>query len=204
MEKQTGELLIIFYRNPEPGAVKTRLAATIGDQNALRVYIELCRHTRSITQAVRMDKIVFYSTQVGQEDMWPDRIYQKAVQDGADLGQRMNNAFLQGFVDGYDSICIIGTDCYELTSSTINKAFIALRSHDAVIGPAEDGGYYMLGLRKPHPELFLNKKWSTNTVFKQTLEDFQSRGISYFTLPLLRDVDVEADLPGELRKLFEK
>ena len=136
--------------------------------------------------------------------MWPDRIYQKAVQDGTDLGQRMNNAFLQGFMDGYDSICIIGTDCYELTSSAINKAFTALRSHNAVIGPAKDGGYYLLGLRKPYPELFLNKEWSTNIVFKQTLEDFHSCGISYFTLPSLRDVDVEADLPGELRRLLEK
>lgn len=202
METQTGEHLIIFYRNPKIGAVKTRLAATIGDEKALKIYSELCEHTRAITEKLPVIKVVFYSNEVETGDIWPDNVYQKALQHGEDLGERMRNAFAAAFASGYDSICIIGTDCYELTASVIAEAFDALRSSDAVIGPAKDGGYYLLGLRKLYPELFVKKKWSTSAVYKDTLENFESSGISYSTLPLLRDVDVEGDLPAKLREML--
>ena len=202
MATQTGKLLIIFYRNQKIGAVKTRLAATIGDEKALRIYGELCEHTRAITETLPVTKVVFYSNEVKTGDVWPDNAYQKALQKGQDLGERMHNAFATGFASGYDSICIIGTDCYGLTASVIEDAFNVLRATDAVIGPAEDGGYYLLGLRKLHPELFVKKNWSTSSVFKDTLENFESRGITYGMLPLLRDVDVEDDLPAELRKML--
>lgn len=202
MEKRARDLLMIFYRNPSMGAVKTRLAATIGDRKALAVYIELCHHTKSVTQTLPLDKIVFYANAVETDDMWRDDVYQKAAQTGMDLGERMSNAFRAGFAGGYHSICIIGTDCYELTSAIIQQAFTALQSTDAVIGPAKDGGYYLLGLKELHPELFIKKEWSTDSVFRQTLETFDAAGIKYLTLPLLRDVDVEGDLPAELRKLL--
>lgn len=202
MERRTGEHLIIFYRNQKIGAVKTRLAATIGDEKALRIYTELCEHTRAITEKLPVTKIVFYSNEINTGDIWPDNAYQKALQHGDGLGERMRNAFAAAFASGYDSICIIGTDCYELTASVIGEAFNALRSSDAVIGPAEDGGYYLLGLRKFYPALFVKKNWSTSSVFKDTLENFESAGISYSTLPLLRDVDVEDDLPAELREIL--
>lgn len=202
MEKPARDLLMIFYRNPAIGRVKTRLAATIGEHNALAVYIELCRHTRSVTQGLPLDKMVFYTNAVEKDDMWPDDVYQKAVQTGMDLGERMSNAFRVGFSAGYDSICIIGTDCYELTSAVIHQAFAGLRSTGAVIGPAEDGGYYLLGLREHLPDLFVKKEWSTDSVFRETLETFDAAGIKYLTLRLLRDVDVERDLPADLRKLL--
>lgn len=202
MERRTREHLIIFYRNQKIGAVKTRLAATIGDEKALRIYTELCEHTRAITEKLPVSKVVFYSNEVKTQDIWPDNAYQKALQHGDDLGERMRNAFAAAFASGYGSVCIIGTDCYELTASVIEEAFNALRSNDAVIGPAKDGGYYLLGLRKLYPELFLNKEWSTRSVFKDTLENFESAGISYGTLPLLRDVDVEDDLPAKLREML--
>ena len=202
METGTGELLIIFYRNQEIGTVKTRLAATIGNEKALRIYVELCDHTRAITETLHVDKVVFYSNEIRTPDIWPDSAYHKALQHGQDLGERMHNAFARAFGKGYHSVCIIGTDCYELTMSVIEEAFNILRSRDAVIGPAADGGYYLLGLKKLHPELFVKKKWSTSSVLKDTLENFRSAGITYSTLPLLRDVDVEDDLPAELRKLL--
>ena len=202
MERRTGELLMIFYRNQKIGAVKTRLAATIGDRKALMIYGELCEHTRAITETLPVTKLVFYSNEVKTGDVWPDNAYQKALQRGLDLGERMQNAFATGFASGYHAICIIGTDCYELTASVIVDAFDALRSTDAVVGPAEDGGYYLLGMRKLHPELFVKKNWSTSSVLKDTVANFESAGLTYSTLPLLRDVDVEDDLPGELREML--
>ena len=198
MESKGGELLIIFYRNPQIGRVKTRLAATIGNEDALRVYRELCLHTKQITERLDVSKMVFYSDAVETNDIWPE-IYEKELQTGTDLGARMHNAFSAAFNSGYSSICIIGTDCYELTSTIVEDAFSALRNADAVIGPAVDGGYYLLGMRRLCPNVFKGKQWSTETVFVDTVNDLISEGASYMELPRLRDVDVEADIPPELR-----
>lgn len=204
METKGRELLIIFYRNPQPGRVKTRLAATIGDEDALHVYLELCHHARRITERLDVPKIVFYTENVLSNDIWPDDIYQKRLQSGADLGARMHNAFEWGFNNGYDSICIIGTDCYELTVEIVVDAFAALRSCDVVIGPAVDGGYYLLGMRRLQSNLFEGKQWSTDRVFADTVSDLVAEGLSYVKLPVLRDVDVEADIPLELRQRLKR
>lgn len=202
METEARELLIIFYRNAEPGRVKTRLAATIGNKQALEVYRELCDHARRITEQLSVSKVVFYSERIEWNDIWPDEVYEKKKQTGADLGARMDDAFEWAFNNGYDSVCIIGTDCYELTSAIVEDAFLALRSREVVIGPAVDGGYYLLGMRRLLSGLFKGKQWSTETVFRETVEELISAGITYSELPKLRDVDVEADVPRELwRKL---
>ncbi len=189
------ELLIIFYRNPELGKVKTRLAATMGDAKALAIYLALATHTRMITESLSMDKIVFYSHHVDTEDNWSNSTYLKQVQHGNDLGERMHNAFKFGFQSDYESICIIGTDCFELTSKILAEAFEKLIIHNAVIGPAIDGGYYLLGMKRLYAEIFKNKNWSTETVTQQTEADFKKINLSYYTLQILRDVDTEADLP---------
>lgn len=199
MEKTSQSLLIIFYRNPMMGKVKTRLAATVGKVRALELFRMLSWHTRTITEHLSMDKIVFYSDFVETNDMWPDEAFQKCLQRGADLGEKMDHAFDEGFKKGYSHICIIGTDCYELTGETIDEAFAALQSADAVIGPARDGGYYLLGMNKPIKEAFQDKKWSTETVFKDTIHDFESAQLRYVILRVLRDVDKEDDLPEALK-----
>jgi rSAM/selenodomain-associated transferase 1 len=147
-----------------------------------------------------MDKIVFYSDSIDLMDTWPNATYLKALQRGKDLGQKMKNAFLAGFETGYSSICIIGTDCFEIQDEVIQEAFEALNSADAVIGPARDGGYYLLGMNKPQTAFFQNKRWSTETVFQETIRDFESLNMRYVKLRELRDVDTEDDLPDELRK----
>ncbi len=188
-------LLIIFYRNPRLGAVKTRLAATLGEEKALAIFQKLALHTKNITRGLAMDKAVFYSEVVEQDDVWPSSAFRKFEQGGGDLGKRMRNAFSTGFDMGYDRVSIIGTDCYELTGSIIDQAFESLTTVDAVIGPAVDGGYYLLGMRKFYPAVFDNKRWSTDTVLKETVEDFESMGLTYSKLEVLRDVDREEDLP---------
>jgi rSAM/selenodomain-associated transferase 1 len=195
MEETTKSLLIIFYRNPKIGKVKTRLAATVGNEKALEIFRTLSMHTKKISENLLCDKIVFYTDSIDLMDMWPNATYLKSLQQGNDLGERMNNAFAAGFDSQYNSICIIGTDCYELTEDILKQAFNALESSDAVIGPARDGGYYLLGMNKPYTEVFRNKDWSTETVFKETIRDFDSLGLKYAKLQMLRDIDIEDDLP---------
>lgn len=199
MEKERRELLIIFYRNPELGKVKTRLAASIGETKALWVYTKLSEHAREITKYLPLTKVVFYTAEVKSGDIWPDELYKKALQAGGDLGERMYNAFSWGFESGYDSICIIGTDCYELTTGIIEDAFSALHTADVVIGPAADGGYYLLGMRTLREDVFRHKQWSTETVFADTIKDLAMDTTSYLQLPMLRDVDTENDLPSALK-----
>lgn len=191
-------LLIIFYRNPELGKVKTRLAATLGDANALAIYLKLVNHTKAITAELDVDKIVYYSHHVDREDNWQNNSYDKQLQVGETLGEKMANALKTNFERGYDAICVIGSDCFELTSAILQDAFVALKTHHGVLGPAKDGGYYLLGTRKFIPALFLNKTWSTATVAEDTINDFVKLGLAYHTLPLLTDVDREEDLPREM------
>ena len=199
MDPPDKSLLIIFYRNPRIGAVKTRLAATVGNEKALGIFMKLSLHTKNITKPLKIDKIVYYSDFIDPMDIWTRADFLKALQDGADLGERMKNAFVDGFKRGYKSICVIGTDCYELTGEIVEHAFDALNAHEAVIGPARDGGYYLLGMRRLHAEVFTNKQWSTDSVFRETIRDFETLGLNYVKLKMLRDVDREDDLPEELK-----
>jgi rSAM/selenodomain-associated transferase 1 len=199
MDAPGKSLLIIFYRNPKLGKVKTRLAASVGNQRALDIYRKLAMHTRSVTENLPLDKIVFYSDSIDLMDMWPNATFLKAFQEGNDLGERMKNAFVAGFETGYTSICIIGTDCFQLTPAIITEAFDALKSTDAVLGPASDGGYYLLGMNKPYIKLFQNKNWSSESVLADTICDLESMNLSHATLQELADVDTEDDLPDEFR-----
>lgn len=196
------ELLIIFYRNPELGKVKTRLAASIGDEKALAIYLKLSAHTRDVTENLTMDKALYYSDFTDREDNWSLTHFKKEIQTGRDLGERMRNAFASGFEQGYQKIVIIGTDCFELTPEIIKQSFERLDHHDTVIGPALDGGYYLLGMKKLIPEVFRNKAWSTESVCTETMKDFERLNLGYSLSPPLRDVDEVKDLPEELAHLL--
>lgn len=188
--------LIIFVRNPIPGKVKTRIAESAGDVTALLIYRQLLQHTAAITRPVEADKFVFYSNEPEMNDCWDDEIYHKDVQQGTSLGEKMQRAFEQLFTAGYEQICIIGSDCYELNNALIQQAFATLEKKDAVIGPAADGGYYLLGLSKMLPAVFTGKAWSTSSVYAATIADFRSAGFTYELLPVLNDVDRLEDVPA--------
>jgi uncharacterized protein len=187
--------LIIFVRNPVLGKVKTRIAETAGKETALKVYEQLLRHTVDVVKAVDAAKFVFYSGYTEQNDIWDDALYQKYVQQGESLGEKMQQAFAEMFIAGYKQVCVIGSDCYELTSEVLQNAFTALQKKDAVVGPATDGGYYLLGLTKMILPVFTNKEWSMNTVAPATITDFRNAGCSYEILPVLNDVDRLEDVP---------
>ena len=177
------------------GKVKTRLAASIGDEKAYAIYLLLAQHTRSITQNLPQQKALYYTDFIDTEDAWANDLYQKFLQSGDDLGERMANAFKAVFDSGYKSICIIGTDCLDLTEKIVREAFEQLLMHDVVIGPAVDGGYYLLGMNYLHPSLFKNKNWSTDSVLTHTLHDADVLGLSVFQLQVLNDIDHVEDLP---------
>ncbi|GHA79126.1 TIGR04282 family arsenosugar biosynthesis glycosyltransferase [Pontibacter akesuensis] len=192
------KLLLLFVRNPELGKVKTRLAATVGDEKALEIYMKLLQHTRDVTEALPVHKRVYYADKVTANDLWPNDIYQKEVQPAGDLGHKMQAAFAEGFADGYTSIVIIGSDCLQLTQQTVEEAYQQLEKQEVVVGPARDGGYYLLGMNCLHPQLFQNKRWSTAHVFPDTLQDLEQLELSYALLPVLSDIDYAEDLNEEL------
>jgi rSAM/selenodomain-associated transferase 1 len=185
-------LLLVFTRNPALGKVKTRLAKTVGDKTALEIYTFLLERTRDIAAKVSADKAVYYSVKVRENDIWDATIFQKHLQVGEDLGIRMLHAFKNGFETGYEKVLIIGSDLYDLTAETIENAFIALENNEVVIGPAEDGGYYLLGMNSLEEKVFKNKDWGTETVRKDTLEDLKDKKV--FLLGELNDVDVFEDI----------
>ncbi len=187
-------LLILFVRNPELGKVKTRLAASVGPETALDVYLHLLHHTRQVTQQLPMDKVVYYTEKVEQHDMWPDEVYQKKVLVAGNLGEKMAAAFDAAFAAGYTSVVIIGSDCAQLNQEIIERGFEELKSHDVVIGPAPDGSYYLLGMNKFYADLFTNKHWSTGDIFSETIQDLDRLHLNYALLPHLTDVDYLEDL----------
>ncbi|TYB78128.1 glycosyltransferase [Bizionia gelidisalsuginis] len=189
---KTKTIIITFTRNPELGKCKTRLAKTIGDAAALRVYRFLIAHTESVLSQIESDKAVYYSEQIRDNDIWEAKHYQKHLQKGADLGVRMLNAFENAFKANYLKVIIVGSDLYNLKPSHINDALLALDTNDAVIGPAEDGGYYLLGLKTLNPIVFKNKEWGTETVFRDTMIDLKNSSVH--TLETLNDIDVYEDL----------
>lgn len=200
---KSDQLLLIFAKNPDLGKAKTRLARTVGDEAALRIYKALLAHTQSLVQEVAVDRAVFYADRLGDEgDGWPNGQFLREVQSGTDLGQRMLKAFQWGFEAGYQKIAIIGTDCFQLNAEILQQAFDRLDDHKAVVGPAKDGGYYLLGITQLWEELFQNKNWSTDEVMPATLQDLAAAGATVHQLPTLSDVDIEADLPNELRDLL--
>lgn len=186
--------LIIFVRNAEKGKVKTRLAATIGDDHALEVYEFLLAHTAAVAGAAGVPVYVYYAESISENDLWSRPPFIKKRQSGEGLGDRMKDAFDQVFKAGFSNVVIIGSDCYELSGSIIGEAFDLLRDHDLAMGPAMDGGYYLLGMKRLHKELFAGKNWSTDSVFAQTMEDARICQLSVALLPLLSDVDEEKDI----------
>lgn len=190
----TEEALIIFVKKPEIGKVKTRLAESIGGEQALAVYQKLLERTLAITQPLAIDKFVYYSPEIVHDDLWNEDLFYKAQQAEGDLGAKMQTAFEERFAVGYQRVCVIGSDCYELSTGIIEQAFSELKQHDTVIGPSTDGGYYLLGMQALQEALFAHKPWSSDQVLEQTVADIKKQQLSCFLLPELTDVDREEDL----------
>jgi len=197
-------VLIVFQKNEILGKVKTRLAASIGNEKALEVYQLLIQHTYSILHQTDVKCMVFYSDYIPETKSNLDFDYR--LQIGIDLGERMKNAFATVFNEGYDQAVIIGTDCAELNLDHLRQAFLKLKQYDTVIGPALDGGYYLLGMNSLIPELFSNISWSSGQVLQQSISKLKLLNRSVTLLESLSDIDRIEDLeklnwqlPSELK-----
>lgn len=184
-------LVIVFVKNFVHGQVKTRLAKTIGNQSALNVYKELVKITLKSVEELNVDKRIYFSEEI---DNSQGQGFKKTVQKGIDLGERMKNAFSDGFTDGYDSIILIGSDLPDINSSIIQEGLQKLKNTEVVLGPAVDGGYYLLGLQNIHDELFDDKPWSQSNLLNETKRELDKKKITYSLLTPLNDIDTYEDL----------
>lgn len=190
----TEELLMIFTRNPELGKVKSRIAKQSCNETAFAIYKDLLKHTYKITKNIKVDKWLFYSDYLDNDDIWIQGKYVKKVQSNGNLGDKMYHAFKLAFDSGYTKVAIIGSDIEELTQEIIESAFNRLKTSNT-IGPAADGGYYLLGLNALRKDVFEQKNWGTNSVFKDTLAHFKLGEMHI--LPTLNDIDTLDDIKPE-------
>lgn len=185
------ELVIVFVKNIKLGRVKTRLAKTIGNQGAFEVYSDLVKVTEMATKDLSVDKRIYFSD-AAVDSIWKKDY--KTVQQGIDLGERMKNAFKKGFEDGYERIVLIGSDLPDITAKHISKGLEALKQNEVSFGPAEDGGYYLIGLSKMHNFVFDNKPWSETHLLEETLSELKENDVTFTTLVTLNDIDTYDDL----------
>lgn len=193
------ERLIIFTRYPEPGKTKTRLIPLLGAEGAATLQRQMTEH--KLAEVKKLQAVSQLSVEVhfagGNEQLMQNWlgssiIYQQ--QSEGDIGCRMASAFQASFESGMNSVVLIGTDCPDLNDRLMAQAFQSLEQHDLVLGPAEDGGYYLIGLHQLIPELFTGISWSTAEVLQQTQSIARKLGLSVGYLPLLSDVDRPEDL----------
>jgi rSAM/selenodomain-associated transferase 1 len=195
--------LIVFARLPRPGEVKTRLGSVIGMEKAASVYDELAQkafEAGSKLQSTGVSVYLFFDPQADEQSVrrWIGRSFIYIPQDGTTLGDRMRNAFDRTFHDGATQTAVVGTDIPGLTDVIVKEAFDLLAQNDLVIGPATDGGYYLLGMHTPAKDLFTEIPWSTNGVFSLTMSKARALGLSVGTLQELVDIDQEEDYKKHL------
>ncbi len=200
-------ILIIFLKYPEAGKVKTRLAKDLGDQRAAEIYSEMSLEIiNNVLDASSYRTIIFYDPPekeneirnwIGKEEV------QYLPQVGNTLGDKISNAFKEVFSSKSQRAVIIGTDCTDVTSETITQAINSLTDVDVVLGPAVDGGYYLLGLNNHTPEIFEEIKWSTESVLNQTIEKIKENKLSYELLNTLQDIDTIDDLNTRFESFYK-
>ena len=193
------KLLMVFVKYPAPGSVKQRLAQHLGNERAAEIYKKIAATiVQKVTPARSGDYIVTicFSPQEDEKlvKKWLNKNEYFSPQEGSDLGERMSNAFLQAFAAGYTKALLIGSDCPDISRTIVNRGFVLLDTQDIVLGPALDGGYYLIGLRRHEPELFTNIEWGTERVLQQTLDTITAAGVTVALLPQLRDIDRIEDL----------
>lgn len=191
------ECSIVFSRYPEPGKTKTRLIPALGAEGAAELQRQMTEHTLAQTEKMRGNRAVeihFSGGDRQQMAAWlgGDRVYRE--QHPGDLGERLIAAFQSAFAAGRARVVAIGIDCPDLTAALLDEAFAALTTDDLVLGPAQDGGYYLIGLRRLVPELFQAINWGTEEVLEKTVAIARRLNLTLTHLPVLSDVDYPEDL----------
>lgn len=190
------DALIVFVKAPVPGRVKTRLCPPLKPAQAAGLHIALVKDSLASARAIPGARLeVFYEPSPEFPDLrWLGEAIAFRTQRGEDLGRRLDQAFAEVFDRGAAKAVAIGTDCPELGPSILREAFALLNRADVVLGPAADGGYYLIGLKEPASFLFEGVSWSTPSVFRQTRERAELHRLTLAVLPTLSDVDTISDL----------
>ena len=195
------EQLIIFLKAPRPGTVKTRLAQTAGAEKACAIYREMVGTVLDRLRPIRDAQLCFAPDEAGPEIApWLREDWTARPQGGGDLGARLQRAFESAFASGAERVVIVGSDCPAVKAADIRTAWKELKSHDLVVGPAVDGGYWLIGLRAPQPELFREIAWSSEQVLGQTLQRARTLGLRIQLLRILTDIDTEEDWNAHVRE----
>lgn len=180
----------VFARQPVPGRVKTRLARDLGAEAACRAYAELLERTLEAVAGVEEAHYLFLPPgDVIDTGRRGEGAFARREQRGAGLGERLAAAFRELFEAGHDAVALVGSDCPYLTPALLTAALDALAEHPAALGPAPDGGYYLVAQRAPGYDLFSGIDWSTERVWRQTLDRLRRCGLTHAELPPLEDVD---------------
>ena len=190
--------VLFFLRFPEPGKVKTRLAAGVGEEHALELYRCFVLDTLAMLETLNSHLILCFTPDDARKDMirWLGGQREYLAQQGEDLGERMDAAFTHAFSRGYSRVLLVGSDIPDMSRDTLQQGFCSLQDHDACLAPATDGGSYYIGFTRSGycPEVFQNMAWSTHEVCAQTRQRLGSCGVSVDLLPPAGDVDTMEDL----------
>jgi rSAM/selenodomain-associated transferase 1 len=196
-------VLGIFLKAPRPGAVKTRLVPALGPSAAAGLYRALAEAVVAQTRpAAGYERILFFAPAEARAEIeaWlPGEAL--AAQDGPDLGARMSSAFDEAFRRGAGRVALVGSDAPGLTRDDVLEALDALGEHDVVLGPAMDGGYYLIALARPAPGLFRAIAWGTGTVLAATVERAATLGLTVRLLDPRRDIDTLDDVKAEWARI---
>ena len=200
MSQKNDNALIVFLKYPETKKVKTRLAKNIGARQATELYREMASFIAdSFSGSKKWETFFFYTPEERKKEIleWlggRDTFF--FAQEGESLGQRMSHAFGKCFSLGFRNIVIIGTDCVMITKEDVETAFSLLSGggFEAVLGPATDGGYYLLGLCRKTNALFEDMQWSTARVFKETEKRLRENDLRHAVMRELTDIDEEKDI----------
>jgi hypothetical protein len=185
------EVVLVFQRNEVLGKVKTRLAAGVGEEQAMEIYMYLLNKTYLALKEITVPVTTYFSEFIPENPIYSAE--NKLVQVGGDLGERMKNAFSAHLESGIEKVVLIGTDCPSLEGIHLVQAFEALEHSDLVLGPARDGGYYLIGMKRRADFLFEGITWSSELVLSQTLTLAAEQGLHSSLLPILEDIDSPED-----------
>jgi rSAM/selenodomain-associated transferase 1 len=186
--------LVIFVKNARRGHVKTRLASSLGEDKALAIYLALCERVRNVCLGFSGKCYVYYSEYIPSEpDLWFDDFFIKRKQDPViDLGLRMKAAFNE-LLPVHSSVILIGTDIPHLTTNILEESILLLKNTDVILGPSDDGGYYLIGIKKTNDYLFQNMTWSIDTVLSESIQRIGKKNKTYNLLKTLPDIDTAED-----------
>jgi rSAM/selenodomain-associated transferase 1 len=204
MKTEENDCLILFVKWPEKGKVKSRLTVALDEDTVLNLYkcfVEDLLHT--VKESGFQPVIAFYPADAGDRvGSWLGSEYRYVPQTGNELGERMKNTFQWAFSRGHSRVVLIGSDFPDLPAEIISDAFASLNNHDAAIGPAQDGGYYLIGFRNDafSPRIFDNIPWSTSAVFARTIEILKEEGCNICELQLWKDIDRPEDIVDLIKR----